>query len=80
MDYYTADRAPRRIGPDIAELIHEADECIVLDFRGKIRPSDMVEQRLQCLLGKTPLNFGEKNWHFRSRYVQRSSRKRWGSD
>jgi len=66
MDYSIANRAARRNGPDVIlpELL--ADESLIADPRGDVRPADIVEQRLQRHLGTAPSPLGE-TWNHRSR-------------
>jgi hypothetical protein len=67
MDYCTASKAPRRTGSDEIESTLVADESLISDPRGEPRPREIVEQRLHDLLGQSPLYFGEKTRHHRSR-------------
>lgn len=55
MEYNMADRPNRRTGNDSLPPTDRPDEDLIADARDDIRPTAMVEYRLQELLGNSPL-------------------------
>ncbi len=57
--YDCSDRAPRRNADDIVLPMSMADESLIADTRGDPRPTEVIDQRLQRLMGDRPVPFGE---------------------